>query len=388
MNTYVNDTVSQLATTDEIWAPHLPRLVRLCARLTGDPIAAEDLAQETLIEGWKHLDSLQNPDAFAAWLNGIARNVCRQWYRRTAPRRTTSLDHDGTETESTWRSDLLSLEESLERDELLTLLDRALEALPADTRTILLRKYLDELSHAEIANRLNLSEGAVTMRLQRGKSALQRVIQKEFTADAEAFGLITGQVWEETRIWCPVCGQGRLEAWYLAETGQSSFRCRHCMNNRDTFITNSCLPHVFAGVTRYKTLLNREYDWALAYYQTAFTHGFVACDTCGTPTYIRTGDSEYRTYPSTDPYGFHLWCDTCKGVCQSSLGGYALMQPEVRRFWNRHQRMYRIPPHPDVRDGMDVYVARYAARNADEAIEVVFHQESYDILAINEGEHE
>ena len=36
------------------------RLVHLCARLTGDSNAAEDLAQETLLEAWRHFDALRD----------------------------------------------------------------------------------------------------------------------------------------------------------------------------------------------------------------------------------------------------------------------------------------------------------------------------------------
>lgn len=62
-------------------AAERPRLVRLCTRITGDPGSAEDLAQETLIEAWRHADGLRDPSAVQAWLTGIARNVCRRWAR-------------------------------------------------------------------------------------------------------------------------------------------------------------------------------------------------------------------------------------------------------------------------------------------------------------------
>lgn len=42
------------------------RLVRLCAALTGNSEAAEDLTQETLLEAWRHLDGLRDGE------NGIA----------------------------------------------------------------------------------------------------------------------------------------------------------------------------------------------------------------------------------------------------------------------------------------------------------------------------
>src|SRR5689334_990502 len=60
------------------------RLVRLCALLTGDRETAEDLAQETLYEAWRHEANLRDPERRAQWLSGIARNVCRRWLRKKA----------------------------------------------------------------------------------------------------------------------------------------------------------------------------------------------------------------------------------------------------------------------------------------------------------------
>ncbi len=52
-----------------------PRLVRLCQQLSADPDVAEDLAQEALIVAWRNRATLREPQAYHAWLNGIARNV-------------------------------------------------------------------------------------------------------------------------------------------------------------------------------------------------------------------------------------------------------------------------------------------------------------------------
>lgn len=58
------------------------RLVRLCATITGSSEAAEDLAQETLLEAWRHLEGLRDPEKRSQWLSGIARNVCLRWKRK------------------------------------------------------------------------------------------------------------------------------------------------------------------------------------------------------------------------------------------------------------------------------------------------------------------
>src|SRR3954467_7707184 len=84
--------VRQEADMDQSWTEHeRRRLTRLCAVLTGDSSAAEDLAQETLLEAWRIRDRLGGPRGRAGggrlaapcglgpWRDAIARNVCLRW---------------------------------------------------------------------------------------------------------------------------------------------------------------------------------------------------------------------------------------------------------------------------------------------------------------------
>ena len=151
-------------TRDHLWSPaQRARLVRLCTAVVGDASAAEDLAQETLLEAWRLQHRLTDPTGAEAWLNAIARNVCRRWLRArgSAPVPTAELD----------TSEARDLDTVLEREELVELLDRALGLLPAATREALVGHYVDELSHAEIAERLGTSADAVSMRVSRGTVA-------------------------------------------------------------------------------------------------------------------------------------------------------------------------------------------------------------------------
>jgi RNA polymerase sigma factor (sigma-70 family) len=149
------------ATRADLWSPaQRARLVRLCAAVVGDASAAEDLAQETLLTAWRLQHRLTDPAGADAWLNAIARNVCRRWLRTrgSAPLPTADLDS----------GEARDLDSVLEREEVVELLDRALGLLPAATRDALVGHYVEELSHAEIATRLGTTTDAVSMRVSRG----------------------------------------------------------------------------------------------------------------------------------------------------------------------------------------------------------------------------
>ncbi len=76
MEKNVVEEVSQFVSPEE-----RVQLVRLCAVLVGDREVAEDLAQETLLEVWRHKHALRDQTRRTSWLSSIARNVCLRWLR-------------------------------------------------------------------------------------------------------------------------------------------------------------------------------------------------------------------------------------------------------------------------------------------------------------------
>jgi RNA polymerase sigma factor (sigma-70 family) len=190
-------------------------VVRYCMRLTGDPEAAEDLAQQALLEAWLKSSQLYQDAVRDAWLLGMARNVCLRWMRAraAATRRVVHLTAP-VASAGAGPADAFDLEAELERDELARLIDRAMALLPAETREVLVQKYIEESPQADVARRLGLTEGAVEARLHRGKLALRRVLTTDLRDDAVAYGLIASSDagWQETRIWCASCGERRLIA--------------------------------------------------------------------------------------------------------------------------------------------------------------------------------
>src|SRR5688572_31478973 len=61
---------------------YAPRIVGVCHARVGRAAAAEDLAQETLLRGFKSLPTLSEPEKFGPWLCGIATRTRLDWLKQ------------------------------------------------------------------------------------------------------------------------------------------------------------------------------------------------------------------------------------------------------------------------------------------------------------------
>ncbi len=125
-------------------------------------------------------------------------------------------------------ADAFDLEIELKRKELADLLDRALALLPPETRTALIEQYIEESPLAEIAASLGISLGTAAKRLQRGKLAFRRILTTVLKGDLAPYLITkTGDGWEETPLWCSLCGQQRLSARTTPEN-RLQLNCLRC----------------------------------------------------------------------------------------------------------------------------------------------------------------
>src|SRR5262249_37454869 len=158
--------------------------------------AADDVAQETLLEAWRALDTLRDLDRLNIWLDGICRNVCRRWARThtalAARQQPFALAQSEANGESDAETDVpaphaVEPEEELIRQELAMLLDQALTHLHLGAREPLVLHYIAGLPAGEIAARMGLSTSAVEVRLHRARRALRAVLSGPLRAEAAAF---------------------------------------------------------------------------------------------------------------------------------------------------------------------------------------------------------
>ncbi len=147
---------------DDLVRLHGAGVYRLALRMLGNPQDAEDVQQETFVQAYRRLRSFRGEAAFGTWLYAIAARLCLGKLRR---RRRHSEELPGD----------LPSDPELDPQEHLTSLaaaqrvQRALGALSPSDRLLILLKYVEDLSHEEIAGVLGCSCQSSRSRLLRAK---------------------------------------------------------------------------------------------------------------------------------------------------------------------------------------------------------------------------
>lgn len=374
------------------WLAERPRLVRLCARLSGDPDAADDLAQETLIEAWRHRAQLRDPDREAQWLSGIARNVTLRWLRargRETARRVELLPSSaGADLALPTWEDVLSGEadvaEDIERAELAALLDEALALLPTETRATLIAHYVNNTPLAELAERLGTTDAAVAMRLHRGRVSLRRILTRDLGVRfaAHAPDLYDRHAWESTPVWCITCGRNHYQGRFSMADGEIWLRCPECVPDPTLLDSHSSLAEVLSGARTYQRALHRMLAWAYRYYAPHLPAKRIPCYGCGRllplvherPTYLAPS-------PIGNDLGVRYVCPSCGSDCWHSLDGLALATPVGTAFYQRHPRLRTLPHQRVEAQGREAVVARFESVTSADRLVVVADADTLEVLS-------
>ena len=370
-------------------------LLRFCTYLTGSAQAAEDLTQETLLTAWRRRHTITDASGISHWLTASARNVCRNWQRSQARRQKYVFpdQHDGDEGNAIedFAADF-DLDIELERDELITLLDRAMDLLPPETRGLLIQHYVEETPQAELAAQVGLSTGAVGVRIHRGKLALRKALVTDLYSEAVAHGLVTPAQadWVETRMWCMRCGKHRLQGRFNHAENFLHLRCPACYERSNgvgtiTYTHNNGLRNIKAFKPAYARILN----WCYAFYLEQANAGVVSCQCCGRALPLQVG---LPPWASNFPGDFsdmraetiiYDWCDQCKdGAGCNTWSSLALSIPQVQQFWRDHPRMVKLPErHVEIANSPAVLVG-YANVTDSAKIEVAFSTNTFEIIYV------
>ena len=158
---------------------HQARVVGTVAKMLGDDIDSEDIAQQVFIRIWKSAARYQPTAKFTTWLFKITRNLVFNELRRRKRHPVTPLQHE--EEEHFFQpADCggMSPSASLLDSELNDAIQMAIDALPETQRmAIVLRRY-EEMPYEEIGEVLGLSVPAVKSVLFRARAELRERLRR------------------------------------------------------------------------------------------------------------------------------------------------------------------------------------------------------------------
>lgn len=175
---------------------HQRQLYRLALRMTGSEADAQEVLQEAFLNAYQKLPLFRGEAQFSSWLYRIAANsaLMRLRRKRRAPDALTEqpLELAGPRfsAEGYLEPPLLGdwsqrADEKMMSAELGNAIQKAVEQLPADYRTVFLLKDVDGLSNEDIASALDLTVPAVKSRLHRARLALREKLGEFFEGPVE-----------------------------------------------------------------------------------------------------------------------------------------------------------------------------------------------------------
>jgi RNA polymerase sigma-70 factor (ECF subfamily) len=168
---------------EELVRIHTKRVYGICYRFTNSDTQAQDLTQEVFLRVFKGMKSFRSGEgSFTVWLTRLTRNLLIDHYRRSKLERATDSIEDQlpmleerTAVESRADGRLAGREAS-------ELLQGALARLSPELRETVILRDLEEMEYKEIAVALNVPEGTVKSRLNRGRGELARFLKRHLTA--------------------------------------------------------------------------------------------------------------------------------------------------------------------------------------------------------------
>lgn len=170
---------------------HNQRVYRAIRSILREDTETEDVMQEAYVRAYEHLAQFEGRAQFSTWLTRIA---VHEAIRRSAARAKfdplESEDYDGEEASMlSFQANSLNPEASASRGELSSLLEDAILALPRIYRTVIVLRDIEEMSTAETADILSLTESNVKVRLHRAHELLQgELLKRARASSAQAFG--------------------------------------------------------------------------------------------------------------------------------------------------------------------------------------------------------
>jgi len=169
---------------DRLVSRHADRIFNLCYRLLGDRDEADDCAQDIFLKVFRNVKQFRRDSKFSTWIYSIAVNTCRN-RRKSADyrfwRRILRFGADSAEEGGVLNPEIEDPAPSpltlLTRREQEILLQKAMDALPQDQKTVIVLRHVEGLSYEEICQITGYNPGTLKSKLARARQLLHKNLQ-------------------------------------------------------------------------------------------------------------------------------------------------------------------------------------------------------------------
>jgi len=164
----------------QLYELHLDRIYRYVVFRVASPTEAEDLTEHVFLKAWEAIRRYENRGLpFAAWIYRLAHNAVIDHYRVKRP--STPID-ETFDLEDEKQDVVTAIELQVDNAEL----RNAIQHLTPTHQTVVLLRFVEGLSHAEVGRILGKSEGAVRVIQHRALAAMARQLKHLPAAYADA----------------------------------------------------------------------------------------------------------------------------------------------------------------------------------------------------------
>jgi len=169
---------------DRLVLKYQRKVFNICYRFLGDYDEANDSAQETFVKVYRALAGFRGDARFSTWLYRIAVNTCKNKVGSLAfrmGRRTRSVDAPKELDENMVKPALVDAsrgpDDEYEGKEKMSRIQKAMETLPGEQRSLVVLRDIEGLSYEEIGEATGLQIGTVKSKLSRAREKLRDLLK-------------------------------------------------------------------------------------------------------------------------------------------------------------------------------------------------------------------
>jgi RNA polymerase sigma-70 factor (ECF subfamily) len=155
---------------EDVYAELHPRIRRYLDRLLGAG-EADDATQEVFLKASRALPRFRGDSSLSTWVYRIATNLAHDRLRSPSFRRAAEVAID---SEAAVKDPSVGVERQMARREMSACVDRFIDRLPANYRSVVILSEQEDLTNQEIAEALHLTVDTVKIRLHRARARLKK----------------------------------------------------------------------------------------------------------------------------------------------------------------------------------------------------------------------